>query len=362
MNPDEAWIFKKSRPEKDYEKKEYKTENKENTEKAKATELKLLEYVMSQERKQIQLENQLASLRERLEDFKQQPSPQQKTGTGNIFELSEVMQAHNMALEARFKTNLEEQRKLMIREHLLKVEGEILKVENKYRPTINKIKELDAHLENQRQIQQREAPARLLWISCQQLLNRMTDAPQKPLEKDPAYEVLSQFAANDNQLAISVLNSIPPKVLKEGVQSEETLADRFSRLEKVCKRVALVDSHGAGLGRYILSYLQSLFIIDKGVPVSDDEVEGKTLVDPTAWTTFDILARVRYCLSRRNLEQAIRYANQLKGQPRVVARDWIRDARLHLLTRQALGALMTHAEAIALDTTQSSIYLTRFEQ
>lgn len=308
---------------------------------------KMVEHIISQDRKVNQLENQLSSLREELLERERQsfnqPKPAQQ-GCGNVFELSEVIQANNMALDARHSRDLEEQRKSMVREQMLKIEGEILKVENKYRPVINKIRELEAHLENQRQLQQIEAPARLLWLSCQSLMERLRDSPQQPLERDPAYDVLKKFAAKDNPLAVSVLDSIPPKVLKEGVQSEETLAERFQRLERICKRVALVDSHGAGLGQYILSYLQSLFIIDRSHSISDDEIGGKKMVDPTSWTTFDILARVRYCLARGNLEQAVRYANQLKGQARVVARDWIHDARLHLLTRQALSALSTHAK------------------
>ena len=323
---------------------------------------KLMEHIISQDRKVNQLENLLANVREELHERNNQQQSnqapaqsQQRASNGDVFELSEIIQANNLAQEARHVKDLDEQRRLMIREHMLKLEGEILKVENKYRPTINKIRELEAHLESQRQIQQKEAPARLLWLSCSSLLDRLRDAPKKPLEKEPAYEVLKQFAANDNQLAISILDAIPPKVLKEGVQSEETLSERFQRLDRVCKRVAMVDSHGAGLGKYLLSYIQSLFIIDRSQPITDEEVRGELLVDPTKWTTFDILARVRYCLGRKNLEQAVRYANQLRGQARVAARDWIRDARLHLVTRQALSALLTHAEAIAVDTTATGV-------
>lgn len=323
---------------------------------------KLMEHVISQDRKVNQLENQLSSLRDELrERDAQQHSNQTAQATqtrvvsnGNVFELSEVIQANNLASAAKHSKELEDQRKMMVREHMLKVEGEILKVENKYRPVINKIRELESHLENQRQVQQKEAPARLLWLSCQSLMNRMLDSPQQPLEKDPAYDLLRRFAANDNELAARVLDSIPAHVLKQGVHSEESLIDRFTRLEKVCRRVSMVDAHGAGLGKYIISYMQSLFIMNRSQIISEAEITGQQLVDPTKWTTFDILARVHYCLSRKNLEQAVRYANQLKGQARVVARDWIRDARTHLVTRQALSALSAHAEAIAVDTTTNT--------
>uniref|UniRef100_A0A6G1S5A2 MICOS complex subunit MIC60 n=1 Tax=Aceria tosichella TaxID=561515 RepID=A0A6G1S5A2_9ACAR len=218
---------------------------------------------------------------------------------------------------------------------------------------INKIRELEAHLEAQRQIQQTETPARLLWMSCQSLLDRLRHAPPEPIEKDPAYDLLKQYAADQNPLAISIVDSLPAEALKVGVQSEQSLSERFNKVNNVCKRVALVDSHGGGLGKYLLSYMQSMLIFDKHESF-EDEIKGKKLVDPTKWTTHDILARVRYSLSNHDLEQAIRYANQLKGQPRVVARDWVKDARSHLATRQAFGALSTHAVAIAVESVMNN--------
>lgn len=68
-------------------------------------------------------------------------------------------------------------------------------------------------------------------------------------------------------------------------------------------------------------------------------------VNPLMWDTLDILSRVRASLQREDLEQALRYANQLKGQPRQAAKDWIHELRLLLETRQATSALMAYAAA-----------------
>lgn len=322
-----------------------------------AVDPKIIDAYINQAKQINQLEVQLTSLkediRERDRTVAQAPPAKIQTGDVDVVELSKVLEANNRAISKSYKQKLKKQRQELIREHMLKVEGEILKVENKYRPVINKIRELEAHLENQNEVLQKEGPARLLWVSCQALLNKMRFAPQTPLEKDPAYDVLKQFAANNNQLAINVLDSIPAKALKEGVQSEESLIDRFSRIDRICKRVAMVSDNGGGIANYLVSYLQSLFIIDN-IKVPEEEIRGEKLVDPTSWSTFDILARVRYCLALHNLEQAIRYANQLKGQARVVARDWIRDARIHLETRQAFSVLSTHAEAVAVDSVRQT--------
>lgn len=214
---------------------------------------------------------------------------------------------------------------------------------------ITKIKDLDKHLEVQRQIQQRETPARLLWMSCQSLLSRLMHAPQQPIEKDPAYDLLRQYANEKDPLACSIIDSLPSEALKGGVQSEQMLSERFNQIDRVCKRVALVGPQGGGVGRYLLSYMQSIFIFDREAKF-DEEVRDNQLVDPTKWNTFDILARVKYCLTNHELEQAVRYANQLKGQSRVVARDWLHDARVHLTTRQAFGILSNYAAAIAVDS------------
>lgn len=321
-----------------------------------AMDPKYIEEIIDQRIKMNQFEAQLNNLRQDIAEkelqIAQTTQPVIKSNV-DVIELSQVLEANNIAHNNKSKRDLEDQRKSLLREHTSKLENEISKVENRYKPIINKIKELEAHLETQQDIFRKEAPARLLWISCQALLDAMRYAPQTPLEKDPAYDVLKQFASNNDPLAISVVDSIPAKALKDGVQSEESLIDRFSKVEKVCKRVALVGENGGGVAKYLVSYLQSLLIIDN-VYVSEDEVTGKQLVDPTSWHTHDILARVKYCLSRRNLEQAIRYANQLRGQARVVARDWIRDARVHLETRQAFSTLSTHAEAIAVDAVRQT--------
>lgn len=317
---------------------------------------RFIEEIIDQKLKMNQLETQLNNLRQDIAErellLTQTAQPVVKSNV-DVIELSQVLEANNIAHNNKSKRDLENQRRNLLREHTLKLESEIIKVENRYKPVINKIKELELHLETQQEIFRKEAPARLLWISCQALLDTMRYAPQAPLKNDPAYDVLKQFAANNNPLAISIVDSIPAKALTEGIQSEESLIDRFSKVEKICRRVALVSESGGGITKYLVSYLQSLFIIDN-VNVPEDEITGKQLVDPTSWHTFDILARVKYCLSRHNLEQAIRYANQLRGQARVVARDWICDARLHLETRQAFSALSTHAEAIAVDAVRQT--------
>lgn len=312
-----------------------------------------LEELMNQYKRISNLEYQLQRFREDLEEKKSQPPPQPTSQSSvNTVELSQVIEAVNLANSSHFKSELEKQRKLLTREHMVKLEGVALEIENKYKPTLNKIKGIEAQIQKQEEILEQDMPARKMWISCQSLLKKMRNQSKEPLEKDPAYQTLCQFANSaNNPVAKTVIESLPLQAVKEGIHSEEALIERFFKFEKVCRRVALVDDKNGSLVNYLVSYLQSLFIFDN-IQVSEEEVEGRQLVNPSSWNTFDILARVKYCLKRHKFEQALRYANQLKGQARVVARDWISDAKVYLETAQAFNLLSTHTESIALDALQ----------
>ncbi|OTF75262.1 hypothetical protein BLA29_011564 [Euroglyphus maynei] len=71
-------------------------------------------------------------------------------------------------------------------------------------------------------------------------------------------------------------------------------------------------------------------------------------IDPSEWDAYDILQRVKLCVEHRNLEMAIRYANLLNGEPYVVAKDWIKDAREHLEVKQVLELVQTKIASINL--------------
>jgi len=77
---------------------------------------------------------------------------------------------------------------------------------------------------------------------------------------------------------------------------------------------------------------------------ADDNVE----LDADELTTFVLLDRAAAALERGSLEQAVRYVNQLRGESRRVATDWLTEARLLLETRQAADVLVAFAVANSL--------------
>lgn len=205
------------------------------------------------------------------------------------------------------------------------------------------------------QLDKEERAAKELWLVCQVLRDSLKrnqsnlsgESVPRPLNNEitAVKETLKEFL-NQNPLAKVAIESIPADVLREGVYTEDELIKRFATVDRVCRRVALVNEGGDSLFKYLLSYVQSLLIIgDSKIP--QEELEDQETVDPSKWDTFDILSRVKHSLRNNNLEMALRYANQLRGEPRNVATDWIRDTRLHLETRQAADILLGQAASIS---------------
>lgn len=158
----------------------------------------------------------------------------------------------------------------------------------------------------------------------------------------------SEAASKIDSLSKLALKSIPKGVIDNGVYSEDALIQRFEKVDKVCKRVSLVDEQNSTLVRYALSYIQSMLIIDRS-KISDPELNNEEL-DFSKLDTYDILARVKHYLGERNLEMSLRYANQLRGEPRRVASDWIRDVRHHLEVRQVSSIVQAQCSAATLRT------------
>ena len=139
----------------------------------------------------------------------------------------------------------------------------------------------------------------------------------------------------------TVLDSIPQQAMVEGVMSETGLKTRFGHVRKMCHRVALVPEEGGGLGTYLLSFIQSLLTIDMIHSRMVDSHSGE--LDP-----FVILCKADTFLQRGDLEMAVRWMNQLEGEPKRVAQDWLKDACTYLETRQAVILISEYLAASAL--------------
>ena len=199
--------------------------------------------------------------------------------------------------------------------------------------------------------------AQELWLACQTLHSVITDGD--PDAKGPAWEdrlkplqpeldAITAALSEKSELVSTVVSSVPETAVTRGVWTESALTERFARVRSVARRVSLIDESGGSLFLYFVSYLMSIFVVRQPVHAeaahSDDDVE----VDADQLTVFVLLDRAADALERGSLEQAVRYVNHLRGEPRQVAADWLTEARLLLETRQTADVLVSFAVANSL--------------
>uniref|UniRef100_A0A6J0TT15 MICOS complex subunit MIC60 n=1 Tax=Pogona vitticeps TaxID=103695 RepID=A0A6J0TT15_9SAUR len=189
--------------------------------------------------------------------------------------------------------------------------------------------------------------AHQLWLSVEALKQSMNtasgDGPTEPLEG--AVEAI-QASCSGNAFTQALTAALPPESLSRGVYTEEALRARFHTVQKLAKRVALIDETRNSLYQYFLSYLQSLLLMHP------QQLKPPSELGPEDLDTFKLLSYATYCIERGDLELAAKFVNQLKGESRRVAQDWLNEARMTLETKQVVDILTTYASAVGLGTTQ----------
>ncbi|KAJ6660528.1 hypothetical protein lerEdw1_017525 [Lerista edwardsae] len=189
--------------------------------------------------------------------------------------------------------------------------------------------------------------AHQLWLAIEALkLSMQTasgDSPTEPL----AHAVAAiKASCSDDSFTQTLTAALPPESLKRGVYTEEALRARFHMVQKMAKRVALIDETRNSLYQYFLSYLQSFLL------AHPQELKPPSELLPEDLDTFKLLSYASYCIERGDLQLAAKFVNQLKGESRRVAQDWLNEARMTLETKQVVDILATYASAVGLGTTQ----------
>nr|XP_012629773.1 MICOS complex subunit MIC60 isoform X8 [Microcebus murinus] len=189
--------------------------------------------------------------------------------------------------------------------------------------------------------------AHQLWLSVEALKYSMktssADMPTVPLGS--AVEAI-RANCSDNEFTQALTAAIPPESLTRGVYSEETLRARFYVVQKLARRVAMIDETRNSLYQYFLSYLQSLLLFPA------QQLKPPEALSPEDINTFKLLSYASYCIEHGDLELAAKFVNQLKGESRQVAQDWLKEARMTLETKQIVEILTAYASAVGIGTTQ----------
>ncbi|NWW82348.1 MIC60 protein, partial [Climacteris rufus] len=210
-----------------------------------------------------------------------------------------------------------------------------------------RLKGIEQAVESHAVAEEEARKAHQLWLSVEALKHCLRsgtgDSPTEPLER--AVRAVRASCA-DNAFTEALTAALPPQSLTRGVYSEEALRARFYAVQKLAKRVAMIDETRNSLYQYFLSYLQSLLLFHP------QQLKPPAELGPDDLDTFKLLSYASYCIEHGDLELAAKFVNQLRGESRRVAHDWLTEARTTLETKQIVEILTAYASAVGLGTTQ----------
>ncbi|KAF1653078.1 MICOS complex subunit Mic60, partial [Aptenodytes patagonicus] len=210
-----------------------------------------------------------------------------------------------------------------------------------------RLKGIEQAVESHAVAEEEARKAHQLWLSVEALKYCMKtasgDSPTEPLES--AVKAI-KASCSDNAFTDALTAALPQESLTRGVYSEEALRARFYTVQKLAKRVAMIDETRNSLYQYFLSYLQSLLVFHP------QQLKPPAELSPDDLDTFKLLSYASYCIEHGDLELAAKFVNQLRGESRRVAHDWLTEARMTLETKQIVDILTAYASAVGLGTTQ----------
>ncbi|XP_020815092.1 MICOS complex subunit Mic60 [Drosophila serrata] len=300
-----------------------------------------LEYLLEAERRKLAVESQKKIFQIHAESDKQLRMQLKKQAEAHTDHIKDIVAQRETDLTRSFKRELED-----------KLAAEKANYKLQLAAMLGKLRGMDAALAERADAERTANQAQALWAACQALWASVRSATPgvhyseklRPLKNE--INAIAKVAKGDDLVA-AVLQSMPQEAQERGVYPEDALRERFLNVERVARRLALVPEEGASLPIYLLSYLQSLFILRPDNPISKDELENKPF-DYSKLDTYDILNRARYHVDRSDFLQALKYLNLLQGASRKIAGEWMKEARLMLETQQAANTLMAHAAASGL--------------
>ncbi|KAK0236062.1 mitochondrial inner membrane protein Mitofilin [Armillaria nabsnona] len=176
-----------------------------------------------------------------------------------------------------------------------------------------------------------------LWTAVRTLSSSaLSSAVRKPFREE--LRILRHVAtAREDPVSSAALDALESTEVPDvGVEPFADLASWFTTsVAPKVSNVALVPDQDAGLLSHIASHLLSSFRFKRHGLVSGDDV-------------LSVLARAEYYLNEKDLDNATRELNQLKGTAQVLLSDWLEAARRRLEVQQALEVVQTQATLASL--------------
>uniref|UniRef100_A0A0K0FXT0 MICOS complex subunit MIC60 n=1 Tax=Strongyloides venezuelensis TaxID=75913 RepID=A0A0K0FXT0_STRVS len=228
------------------------------------------------------------------------------------------------------------------------IQKERAKHSQEFEMAISQLEGIEHALDKRAVLDIENRKAKQCWLASKNLLESIVygvkagdsmEKRRKPLEKE--LKTIKTIGKGDRFIEVLV-DSFDKDVVKNGVYTQEDLKNIFQKVYKVSKRVAKVDDNGGSIMKYISSFIQSFFTIEIGREYSRNDK-----IDINNISTYDILERVNYFVSREDFETAVKLAQLLKGESRNVANGWIKDTQNFLNTRLLAELLVARAVVIS---------------
>ncbi|XP_071609319.1 MICOS complex subunit MIC60 isoform X6 [Heliangelus exortis] len=261
--------------------------------------------------------------------------------------LRDVLKIQEQELKVEFEQNLSEKLSEQEMEFRRLTQEQLDNFTMDINTAYARLKGIEQAVESHAEAEEEARKAHQLWLSVEALKYCMKtasgDSPTEPLES--AVKAIKASCSN-NAFTDTLTAALPQESLTRGVYSEEALRARFYTVQKLAKRVAMIDETRNSLYQYFLSYLQSLLVFHP------QQLKPPTELSPDDLDTFKLLSYASYCIEHGDLELAAKFVNQLRGESRRVAHDWLNEARMTLETKQIVDILTAYASAVGIGTTQ----------
>ncbi|RNA35792.1 MICOS complex subunit MIC60 isoform X5 [Brachionus plicatilis] len=270
-------------------------------------------------------------------------------------ELSRQAAAHNNHLAQMLRIQQDELNSLYEKRLLIENEKTRTSFYQMVSDSLGRLMGIEKSLHARANLELQANNAKQLWLAVQNLSQIIQSKAEDLNEPGNLVSIKSNFdkiqqSAPNNEFIQRILATVSAHALSNGIWSEPDLKDRFQRLRDVCNKVALIDDRGGSLFKYFISYLQSFVIIHPKIDKSKLDESSGVLKLEEPLSTFNILDYAEYYLESGNVEYALRLMQQLKGEPKRLARDWIKDACLLLEIKQACSLLNAYISSVYIGT------------
>lgn len=176
-----------------------------------------------------------------------------------------------------------------------------------------------------------------LWASFRAFTSAAVGSAVRRPFRDELRVLRHASGAKNDGLVNTVLDSLEKTDVPDiGVEPLADLTTWFtSSVAPQVAKVALVPEKDAGLLSFVASYIFSSVQFKR-----QGMVEGSDVLS--------VLARAEHYLIEKDLDNATRELNQLKGAPKILLKDWLDAARRRLEVQQAIQVVEAQATLASL--------------